>query len=152
MTSPGCTGTTQKPPFPYNKTSTRTLNTILLKCCLPSTDTIDRWEKIHACIWRFKVISCKHASLKYTRFLQKVIRSDTFLIEYYYLHTLLAWGASLELFVSPNLSCDPWKSLIPIHSLYNNFVVYTSLPEAYLPLRALNSLIGVCELKFNRFK
>jgi len=43
-----------------------------LKCCLPSTDAIDRWEKIHACIWRFfKVTSCKCASLKSTRFLEK---------------------------------------------------------------------------------
>ena len=32
-----------------------------LKYCLPSTDAIDRQEKIHACMWRFKVISCKHA-------------------------------------------------------------------------------------------
>ena len=27
------------------------------KCCLPSTDAIDRWEKIHICEWRFKVAS-----------------------------------------------------------------------------------------------
>ena len=45
--------------FPYNENPTRALNTTSLKCCLPSTDVIDRWEKIHACIWRFKVVSCK---------------------------------------------------------------------------------------------
>ena len=50
---------------------TKALNTTSLKCCLPSTDTIDRQGKIHACIWRFKVASCKHASLKSTRFSQK---------------------------------------------------------------------------------
>jgi hypothetical protein len=31
--------------FPYNENLTRALNTTSLKCCLPSTDTIDRWEK-----------------------------------------------------------------------------------------------------------
>ena len=54
--------------FPYNENLTRALNTILLKCCLPSTDTFDRLEKIHIRVPRFKVISCKHASLKSTRF------------------------------------------------------------------------------------
>ena len=38
-----------------------------LKCCLPLTDAIDRWEKIHACIWRFKVASCKCPLLKSIR-------------------------------------------------------------------------------------
>ena len=36
--------------FSYNENLTRTLNTTSLKCCLPSTDAIDRWEKVHACI------------------------------------------------------------------------------------------------------
>jgi len=31
-------------------------------------DAIDRQEKIHTCVWRFKVASCKHNSLKFTRF------------------------------------------------------------------------------------
>ena len=31
--------------FPYNENPTRALNTTSLKCCLPSTDTTDRWEK-----------------------------------------------------------------------------------------------------------
>ena len=31
--------------FPYNENSTRALNTTSLKCCLPSTDAIDRREK-----------------------------------------------------------------------------------------------------------
>ena len=59
--------------IPYNENPTRALalNIISLKCCLPSTDAIDRQEKIHACVWKFKVTSCKHASLKSTRFLQK---------------------------------------------------------------------------------
>ena len=48
----------------------RALNTSL-KCCLPSTDAIDRYEKMHACLWRFKVASCKRTSLKSTRFSQK---------------------------------------------------------------------------------
>ena len=35
--------------FPYNEKPTRTLNTTSLKCCLPSTDAIDRREKfMHA--------------------------------------------------------------------------------------------------------
>ena len=38
-------------------------------------------KKIHACVWRFKVASCKRASLKSTRFSKK-IRSDTFLTDY----------------------------------------------------------------------
>jgi hypothetical protein len=33
--------------FPYNENPTRALNTTSLKCCLPSTDAIDRQEKIH---------------------------------------------------------------------------------------------------------
>ena len=40
------------------------------QCCLPSTEAIDRREKIHACVWRFKVASFKRASLKSTRVLQ----------------------------------------------------------------------------------
>ena len=31
--------------FPYNENLTKALNTISLKCCLPSTDAIDRREK-----------------------------------------------------------------------------------------------------------
>ena len=42
--------------FPYNENMTRALNTISLKCCLPSTDAIDRWgKKIHVYTQRFKV-------------------------------------------------------------------------------------------------
>ena len=67
--------------YPYNENLTRALNTTSLKCCLPSPDTIDRREKIHTCVWRFKVTSCKRASLKSTRFSQKEIRSDNFIIE-----------------------------------------------------------------------
>ena len=33
--------------FPYNENLMRALNTISLKCCLPSTDAIDMQEKIH---------------------------------------------------------------------------------------------------------
>ena len=46
---------------------TRALKATLLKCCLPSTVAIDRREKIHACVWRFKV-----ATLKSKRFSQKI--------------------------------------------------------------------------------
>jgi hypothetical protein len=65
--------------FPYNENLMRALNTISLKCCLPSTDTIGRQEKIHICLWKFKVTLCKHASLKSTRFWKKM--SDTFLTD-----------------------------------------------------------------------
>ena len=54
------------------------LNTTSLKCYLLSTDAIDRWEKNHVYVWRFKGASCKRASLKSTRFLQKQ-SSDTFI-------------------------------------------------------------------------
>ena len=54
----------------YNDNRMRALNTISLKCCLTSIDAVDMREKIHTCIWRFKVISCKFDSLKSTRFLQ----------------------------------------------------------------------------------
>jgi hypothetical protein len=57
--------------FPYNENPTRALNTASLKCCLPSTDVIDRWGKIHACVWRFKVGSSKPITLKLTKFSQK---------------------------------------------------------------------------------
>ena len=56
--------------FPYNENLTKTLNAISLKCCFPSTDAIDRQEKMHTCVWRFKVTSCKCVSLKSTRFSQ----------------------------------------------------------------------------------
>ena len=36
--------------FPYNENLMRSLNTTSLKGDLPSTDAIDRWEKIHACV------------------------------------------------------------------------------------------------------
>ena len=55
----------------YNETPTRALNATSLKCCLPSTDAMYRQEKIHACVWRFKVASNKCALLKSTRFSQK---------------------------------------------------------------------------------
>ena len=34
--------------FPYNENPTIALNTTSLKCCLPSTDAVDRREKMHA--------------------------------------------------------------------------------------------------------
>ena len=57
--------------FPYNENPTRALNAISLKCCLPSTDVIESREKIHICVWRFKVASFKRDSLKSTRFSQQ---------------------------------------------------------------------------------
>ena len=52
----------------------------------PSTHAIDRQEKIHACVWRLKIASCKHASLKSTWFLQKKkIRSDIFITDLAYI-------------------------------------------------------------------
>ena len=56
--------------FPYNENPVRAQNTSH-KWCLPSTVAINRQEKIYACVWRFKVTMCKHASLKSTRFSQK---------------------------------------------------------------------------------
>ena len=68
-------GTTQKNKsfrhFPYNENPTRALNTSSLKCNFPPPDTINRQEEIHTCIGGFKVASCKHASLKSTKFVQK---------------------------------------------------------------------------------
>ena len=57
--------------FPYNENPRRALNTTSLKCCLLSIGDIDRREKIHACVWRFKVASCKRASLNSTSFFCK---------------------------------------------------------------------------------
>ena len=51
----------------------RSLNTTSLKCCSPSTDAIDRWENIYKCLSRFKVGSCKCASLKSIGFANKKI-------------------------------------------------------------------------------
>ena len=43
--------------FYFNENPTRALNTTTLKCCLPSTDAIDRREKILVCVWRNMVVS-----------------------------------------------------------------------------------------------
>ena len=59
--------------FPYDENLRRALNTTSLKCCLQTTDTINRREKIHACVWGFKDASCERASLKFTRFSQKKV-------------------------------------------------------------------------------
>ena len=56
--------------FSNNKNPTRALNTTSLKCLLPTTDAIDSREKVHACVWRCKIASCKRSSLKSTRFSQ----------------------------------------------------------------------------------
>ena len=75
--------------FPYNENPKRPLNTTSLKCCLPSTDAIDRREKIHECVWRSKFASRKRTSLISIRFPQKKkITSDTFLTEWYKLVSL----------------------------------------------------------------
>ena len=65
--------------FPYNENPTRALNITSLKFCLPSNDAIDRWEEIHAGVWRFNVAYRKRVSLKFNRFSQK--KSDIFLTE-----------------------------------------------------------------------
>ena len=73
----------KRPNFGYfsnNENRARTLSTTSLKCCLPSTDAINRREIIHAFVWRFKVPSCKCASLQSMRFSQKK-SSDIFLTE-----------------------------------------------------------------------
>ena len=62
-----CDGVLSFRHFPYNENPTRALNTSL-KCYLSPTYAIDRREKIHTCVWRFKVASCKRSSLKSTRF------------------------------------------------------------------------------------
>ena len=56
--------------FPHNENPTRALNTTSLKCCLPSTDAIDRREKICVFIWWIIIALCKRTSLKSTRFSQ----------------------------------------------------------------------------------
>ena len=84
MTSPGCTGSLRSrnqivPSFSLQlKNPTRALTTTTLKCCLPSTDAIERREKIHTCLWGFKVASYKAASLNSIRFSRKQMRTDTF--------------------------------------------------------------------------
>ena len=57
---------------PYNENLTSALNNTSLKCCLPSTDAIDRREKIHAFVWRFNVALWKRASMKSTKLSQKM--------------------------------------------------------------------------------
>ena len=42
--------------FPYNENPTRALKTTSFKCCLPSTDAIDRWKK-NSCM-RMKIQGC----------------------------------------------------------------------------------------------
>ena len=94
VTSPGCTGTTRKPNssrhFPYNENPTRALNTTSFKCCLLSTDDIDRREKNSR--MRIKVqgqfvqehfLNARALRWNPPDFCKK-IRSDTFLTEYIY--------------------------------------------------------------------
>ena len=69
--------------FSYNENSMRAPNITSLIWYFPSTDAIERRKKIHGCVWRFKVASCKCASLKSSRFSQIKIRSDTFLTEWW---------------------------------------------------------------------
>ena len=64
--------------FSYNENPTRALNTASLKCCLPSTDAIDRRERIHAYVWRFMQV---HFIKIRQVFCKKEIMSDTFLTE-----------------------------------------------------------------------
>ena len=45
-------------------TMTRALNTTSLKCCLPSTDAIDKGKKLHAGVLRVKVALFKRASFE----------------------------------------------------------------------------------------
>ena len=52
----------------FNENLRKALNTTSHKCCLPSTDA----NNAIACVWRFKVVSCKRASLKSTRFYKKI--------------------------------------------------------------------------------
>ena len=56
---------------PYNENPMRALNTTSLKCCLPSTDAIDRWEKKFTHAYEGSRSPHARASLKSTRFLQK---------------------------------------------------------------------------------
>ena len=59
--------------FSHNKNPTRALN-YLTQMLLAINDAFDRWKSIHVCVWRFRVASCKFASLKSIRFLQKKVR------------------------------------------------------------------------------
>ena len=84
--------------FPYNENLTIALNTTSLKCCLLSTDAIDRLEKTYACVWRFKVASCNRASLKSPRFSQTKNNFGYFPNRVVYLHKLLLHTGSHILF------------------------------------------------------
>ena len=64
----------------------RAFNIISLKCCLPSTDAIDRREKIQACVWRLKVASSKRASLKSTSLPKKKKKIGYFSTDLVYIH------------------------------------------------------------------
>ena len=114
------------------------LNTTSLKCCLLSTGAIDRREKIHACIWRFKVASCKRGSLKSIRFSQKKIRLDTLLTDPIFIVPSVTdipllkatLDQSYEMFhikltvcVTFNWSCG-FKSLLPRTSTWLENVAY----------------------------
>ena len=72
------TGTSRDSSFSLHWKSDESIKHYSLKCCLPSTDAIGRQQKIHACVWRFKVASCKCTSLKSTRFSQKKNKAGHF--------------------------------------------------------------------------
>ena len=58
--------------FPYNENPTKALNIDKhSKAACLHVMLLTEEKKIHACVWSFKVASCKRASLKSTRFSQK---------------------------------------------------------------------------------
>ena len=61
--------------FSNNANPTWALKIASFKCCLPLNDAFDRLNKIHACVWRLKLASCKRVSLKSTRCIMKISQS-----------------------------------------------------------------------------
>ena len=68
--------------FPYNENPTRALNTTSLKCCLPSTDIDDKWEKFTHAYEGSTSLQQVHFSKIHQVFEEKK-KLDSFLIEQY---------------------------------------------------------------------
>ena len=138
------------PSFSLQWNPTRALNPTSLKCCLASTDPIPRREKIHACIWRFKITSGKCASLKSTRFLQKKKRVG-------YCSTIpsLWWESSkgLKQFLFhaqlPNTSAS--VDILPVMTLHYNIyqLFITSLCKTFTELSYFSRRFSVQFLPFS---
>ena len=73
---PVCTGTTRNPSFSLQWKSDESTKHHLTEMLIVINWRYWQAGKIQACVWMFKVASCKRPSLKFARFSQK--RSDTF--------------------------------------------------------------------------